>query len=48
MTTGVGRLVCDITVTADGYAAGLNQTEQRPFGDDGSGRFRGPAACMDV
>lgn len=30
-----GRVVCDITVTADGYSAGLNQTEQRPFGDDG-------------
>ncbi|WP_353712050.1 dihydrofolate reductase family protein [Arthrobacter sp. K5] len=35
MTEGMGRVVCDITVTADGYSAGLNQTEQRPFGDDG-------------
>ena len=35
MTKPGGRLVCDITVTADGYSAGLNQTEQRPFGDDG-------------
>jgi dihydrofolate reductase len=35
MTEGIGRVVCDITVTADGYSAGLNQTEQRPFGDDG-------------
>jgi dihydrofolate reductase len=31
----MGRVVCDITVSADGYSAGLNQTEQRPFGDDG-------------
>ncbi|MEU4465953.1 dihydrofolate reductase family protein [Streptomyces sp. NPDC024017] len=35
MTKPVGRVVCDITISADGYAAGLNQTEQRPFGDDG-------------
>ena len=35
MTERMGRVVCDITVTADGYSAGLNQTEQRPFGDDG-------------
>ena len=35
MTERMGRVVCDITVTADGYSAGLNQTEERPFGDDG-------------
>jgi dihydrofolate reductase len=35
MKERMGRVVCDITVTADGYSAGLNQTEQRPFGDDG-------------
>lgn len=35
MTEYMGRVVCDITITADGYSAGLNQTEQRPFGDDG-------------
>jgi dihydrofolate reductase len=29
------RTTCNITVSADGYSAGLNQTEQRPFGDDG-------------
>jgi len=29
------RVVCDITVSVDGYSAGLNQTEERPFGDDG-------------
>ena len=28
-------MVCGITVSADGYTAGLNQTEDRPFGDDG-------------
>ncbi|HEY4127563.1 MAG TPA: dihydrofolate reductase family protein [Gammaproteobacteria bacterium] len=31
----MGRTVCDLTVSADGYSAGLNQTEKRPFGDDG-------------
>jgi dihydrofolate reductase len=35
MTDGTGRVTCDITISADGYSAGLNQTEQRPFGDDG-------------
>ena len=35
MTNGSGRVVCDITVSADGYSAGLNQSEDRPFGDDG-------------
>lgn len=29
----MGRVVCDIAVSADGYAAGPNQTEDRPFGD---------------
>jgi hypothetical protein len=27
-------VICDIAVSA-GYSAGLNQTEERPFGDDG-------------
>ncbi|MEU5363922.1 dihydrofolate reductase family protein [Streptomyces sp. NPDC005925] len=35
MTQRSGRVICDITITADGYAAGLDQTEERPFGDDG-------------
>ena len=35
MTRRTGRVVCGITISADGYSAGLNQTEQRPFGDDG-------------
>jgi len=30
-----GRVVCDLTLSADGYSAGLNQSEERPFGDDG-------------
>ena len=29
-------VTCDLTISADGYSAGHNQTEQRPFGDDGS------------
>ncbi|MFD8227766.1 dihydrofolate reductase family protein [Streptomyces massasporeus] len=35
MTTPTGRVICDITISADGYSAGLHQTEERPFGDDG-------------
>ncbi|MFD9024174.1 dihydrofolate reductase family protein [Streptomyces parvulus] len=35
MSTHTGRVVCDITVTADGYSAGHGQSERRPFGDDG-------------
>jgi dihydrofolate reductase len=35
MTTRTGRVICDITITVDGYAAGLHQTEERPFGEDG-------------
>ncbi|CAM5405215.1 hypothetical protein SALBM135S_01352 [Streptomyces alboniger] len=35
MTRRAGRVICDLTVTADGYSAGLDQTEERPFGDDG-------------
>ena len=27
------RVVCDISVSADAYSAGDNQTEERPFGD---------------
>ena len=33
--TDMGKVTCDITITADGYAAGHNQSEERPFGDDG-------------
>jgi len=29
------KVTCDLTITLDGYAAGHNQSEQRPFGDDG-------------
>ena len=35
MTTGEGRVLSGITMSADGFTAGLNQTEERPFGDDG-------------
>ena len=30
------NVVCDISVSADGYSAGDNQTEERPFGDGDS------------
>ncbi|MGW0229274.1 dihydrofolate reductase family protein [Actinopolymorpha singaporensis] len=29
------KVICNQSISADGYAAGPNQTEQRPFGDDG-------------
>ncbi|GAA4472381.1 dihydrofolate reductase family protein [Phytohabitans houttuyneae] len=36
MTTPLGTVTCDITISIDGYSAGHDQTEERPFGDDGS------------
>ncbi|MFF8967651.1 dihydrofolate reductase family protein [Streptomyces globisporus] len=35
MTAHSGRVTCDLSVSADGYAAGLDQSEERPFGEDG-------------
>ncbi|AEG94058.1 dihydrofolate reductase family protein [Ramlibacter tataouinensis] len=35
MSTGWERVICDLTISADGYSAGPNQTEERPFGEDG-------------
>ncbi|WP_086824332.1 dihydrofolate reductase family protein [Allokutzneria sp. NRRL B-24872] len=35
MTTRTGKVTCDLSVSLDGFSAGLNQTEQRPFGEDG-------------
>lgn len=35
MTKGKGKVTCDQTITADGYSAGLNQTEDGPFVTDG-------------
>ncbi len=35
MTKRLGRVISDLTISLDGYSAGLNQTEERPFGDDG-------------
>ena len=31
----MGIMTCELTISADGYSAGLNQTEERPVGDDG-------------
>ena len=31
----MSRVTCNLSISADGYSAGPNQTEQRPFGDDG-------------
>ncbi len=43
--TQAGTVFSDLAVSADGFTAGLNQTEERPFGDDGGeGRAR---ALMD-
>ncbi|NEK56555.1 dihydrofolate reductase family protein [Geodermatophilus sabuli] len=41
MTTRTGRVVVNQTITADGYSAGLDQTEERPFGDDGGDGWGG-------
>jgi dihydrofolate reductase len=35
MTARMGRVTCELSISADGYSAGPNQSEQRPFGDDG-------------
>src|SRR5256885_418404 len=35
MTTPTSRVTAELTISLDGYSAGLNQTEERPFGDDG-------------
>jgi dihydrofolate reductase len=35
MSTNKGKVTCDLTISLDGYAAGLNQSEERPFGEDG-------------
>lgn len=35
MTNRTGMVTCELSISADGYSAGLNQTEARPFGDDG-------------
>lgn len=32
----MGKVIGAITISADGYSAGHDQTEERPFGDDGS------------
>jgi dihydrofolate reductase len=29
------KVICDLSISVDGYSAGHNQTEERPFGDDG-------------
>jgi dihydrofolate reductase len=34
-----GRVIANITVSADGYVAGPGQSEERPFGDDGGDGF---------
>ncbi|WP_203705752.1 dihydrofolate reductase family protein [Asanoa iriomotensis] len=31
----MGKVIVNQTISADGYSAGLNQTEERPFGEDG-------------
>ena len=29
------KVTCELSISVDGYSAGLNQTEERPFGEDG-------------
>jgi dihydrofolate reductase len=35
VNAGAGKVIVNQTITADGYSAGLNQSEERPFGNDG-------------
>ncbi len=35
MHSRTGMVTGNLTISADGYSAGVNQTEERPFGDDG-------------
>ncbi|MDX2918731.1 MULTISPECIES: dihydrofolate reductase family protein [Streptomyces] len=35
MTGHSARVTCDLSISVDGYSAGLDQSEQRPFGEDG-------------
>lgn len=39
MTNRMSTVTCNITISADGFVAGANQTEERPFGDDGGDGF---------
>ncbi len=48
MTIGMGRVISDLPISADGYSAGLNQTEECPFGeDDGDGTVHGGATTIN-
>ena len=42
----MSKVYCDITVSVDGYVAGPNQSEEKPFGDGRSRNCRpsSPAA----
>lgn len=35
MLVRMTKVTCDLSISLDGYSAGLDQTEDRPFGDDG-------------
>ena len=39
MSTSTSRVIANITISLDGYVAGPNQSEERPFGDDGGDGF---------
>jgi dihydrofolate reductase len=41
VTTRMGKVTGELSISADGYSAGLNQTEERPFGDDGADGWGG-------
>ena len=30
----MSKVMCDMTISVDGYAAGPNQSRERPFGDE--------------
>ncbi|WFF00849.1 dihydrofolate reductase family protein [Micromonospora sp. WMMD964] len=41
MTRRTGKVIVNQTISVDGYSAGLNQSEDRPFGDDGGDGWGG-------
>ncbi|MFI7327889.1 dihydrofolate reductase family protein [Streptomyces rubiginosohelvolus] len=41
MTGHSARVTCDLSISVDGYSAGLDQSEQRPFGEDGGDGWGG-------
>jgi hypothetical protein len=39
----VARVICDISMSLDGFVAGLNQTLEQPLGEGGEGLHEWPS-----